>query len=76
MTKHTTHFVVDAPGHYGDETRVSSSHHTASAAWRAAGKDGSLCVREGECVKGQHFHRNDERFYPFVATGDVGAVAS
>jgi len=63
----TTHFVVDAPGHYGDTTRVSSSHNTAKAAWRAAGKDGALCVREGECVKGQRFHRLDEQFYPFVA---------
>ena len=36
MTKTTQYIVVDAPGHYGDRTRVISAHHTLDVARRAA----------------------------------------
>jgi hypothetical protein len=43
----TYYVVVDAPGHYGDRTRVMSTHRTLDAARRAAGKSGRLAVYAG-----------------------------
>ena len=52
----TRYIVVPAPGHYGDRTRVISSHHTAAAAIRAAaGK--SWAVYEGDETKGEEWLR-------------------
>lgn len=61
-TKQTTHFVVPAPGHYGDRARVVSSHRSLAAAKRAAGA--GYVVREGSLVKGSEWLRSSEAIYP------------
>lgn len=66
----TRYFVVDAPGHYGDVTRVWSSHHTLPAALKAARPIGSgshrYVVREGGLRKGDPFLRVYEETYPIA----------
>lgn len=64
--KTTTHFVTPAPGHYGDQTRVISSHKSVAAARRAAKASGSVqyVVREGSLQKGHVFRRSAESIYP------------
>ncbi len=57
MNSDTKYIVVPAPGHYGDRAVVLSSHRTAKAALRAAGKWSGLCVRESSLVKGDAFLR-------------------
>lgn len=60
----SAYFVVAAPGHYGDTTRVVSSHMTLAAALRAAGPTGSgYVVREGSLMKGAVFPRVYEEVY-------------
>ena len=60
--KTATHFVVPAPGHYGDRARVMSSHYSLAAAKKAAGP--GYVVREGALSKGSEWLRADEQFYP------------
>ena len=62
----TRFFVVDKPGHYGDQTRVISAHVTEPAAKRAAGKCFAACVRRGSLVKGDVFRRAAETVYPIA----------
>ena len=61
MTK-TEYFVVPAPGHYGDRSRVLSSHRTLQAARKAAGS--GYVVREGGKTKGDEWMQADEQHYP------------
>lgn len=61
QTKQTTHFVVAAPGHYGDVTRVISAHRSLCAARKAATK--GYVVREGSKAKGDTFTRASESAY-------------
>ncbi len=58
----TTHFVVAAPGHYGDRTPVISAHRTLAAARKAATR--GYVVREGSLSKGVEFTRASESIYP------------
>lgn len=58
----TTHFVVPAPGHYGDRTRVVSAHRSLAAAKRAATQ--GFVARVGELTKGAEFLRSAESLYP------------
>ena len=51
----TNYIVVSAPGHYGNRTVVLSSHRTARAALRNAGR--CYVVRESALVKGDTFLR-------------------
>ena len=51
----TSYFVVTAPGHYQDRTRVKSSHRSLAAAHKAKGW--GECVREGGLKKGDEFLR-------------------
>ena len=60
------YFVVPAPGHYGDRTRVISGHRTLEAARRAARRAFAACVREGAKRKGDLFLRVSEQIYPRV----------
>ena len=60
------YFVVPAPGHYGDRTRVISGHRTLEAARRAARRAFAACVREGAKRKGDTFFRASEGVYPVV----------
>lgn len=60
----TEYFVVDAPGTYGDRSRVWSSHRTAEAARRRAGAGG--VVRAGHKRKGDEWLRVYEETYPIV----------
>lgn len=60
----TTYFVVPKPGHYGDRTRVVSSHRTYEAARRAATR--GYEVREGSLEKGDTFHSTDTLVYPLA----------
>jgi hypothetical protein len=55
MSNVTTYIVVPAPGHYGDRTRVMSSHRTLRAALRAAGP--GYVVRASSASKGDTFLR-------------------
>lgn len=55
-------FVVPAPGHYGDQAKVYSSHRTIAAARKAAGK--SEVVRVGNKAKGDTWLRVYEETYP------------
>jgi hypothetical protein len=59
----TKFFVVEAPGHYGDTTRVLSSHRTLQAARKAAGSSGRYTVRSGALKKGDAFLRVYEQTY-------------
>ena len=61
-TNTASYFVVSAPGHYGDSTRVMSSHRTLKAALKARGE--GECVREGSLTKGATFLRSAESVYP------------
>lgn len=58
----TTYFVVAAPGHYGDRTRVVSSHRSLAAAKKSA--TAGYVVREGAKAKGDEFTRAAEAVYP------------
>ena len=58
----TMYFVVPAPGHYGDRTRVVSSHRTLAAAEKAA--TSGYVARIGALRKGSQFLRSDEAVYP------------
>jgi hypothetical protein len=62
MRASTSFFVVAAPGHYGDSTRVFSSHRTLQAAKKAAGP--GYVVRKGHLTKGERFLRAFEDIYP------------
>lgn len=62
--KNTCCFVVPAPGHYGDETRVVSSHLTVESAKKHIGT--GWCVRLGSLSKGDIFRRAAEDIYPVV----------
>lgn len=64
MSNKTTYFVVPAPGHYGDQTRVVSSHRSLAAAKRASGC--GYVVREGAFRKGATFRRSAESIYPTI----------
>lgn len=57
MTTRTHYIVVPAPGHYGDRTRVLSSHVTAEAALRAARRRGACAVYEDGASKGSEWLR-------------------
>lgn len=59
-----THFVVPAPGHYGDRCAVISSHTTAQAAKKAATK--GYVARVGAKQKGDEFTRAAESIYPIA----------
>jgi hypothetical protein len=59
------YFVVSAPGHYGDRSRVWSSHRTLKAAKKAA-SGGGLCVRKGSLTKGDEWLRVYEETYPMA----------
>lgn len=61
----TVAFVVAAPGYYGDETTVISSHRTVAAAKRAVTWPGE-CVRMGSLQKGDTFRRSSEAIYPIA----------
>lgn len=61
-TETKTYFVVAAPGHYGDRTRVISSHRSLVAAKRNA--TAGFVVREGSLTKGDEFLRSSESIYP------------
>ena len=66
MPKPTTYSVVDAPRQ--GRITVLSSHRTAKAAWRAAGKGGTLCVRAGYLRAGDTFFCfSIEQNYPLVS---------
>lgn len=65
MNAKTSYFVVPAPGHYGDKTRVVSSHTTRAAAERALIK--GFVARKGDLKKGDEFLRSSESIYPRVA---------
>ena len=54
-TNPTLFVVVPAPGHYGDRTRVLSSHRTLRAALRAAGP--GYVVRRSTASKGSEWLR-------------------
>ena len=58
------YFVVPAPGYYGDEAEVRSSHSTVTAARKAAGQTG--CVRVGYKRKGELWLRIWEEQYPIA----------
>ena len=58
----TNYFIISAPGHYGDRTRVISSRGTLKAARKARGA--GECVREGALKKGAVFFRSAESVYP------------
>lgn len=52
--------VVDAPGHYGDYTKIYSAHKTLEAAQKAQRARGvSTCVIEHYGRKGARVHRLD-----------------
>lgn len=59
----TNYFVVPAPGWYGDETEVISSHKTLKAALRAANRENRI-ARVGNKQKGARFSRASEDIYP------------
>jgi len=65
-TTGTIYFVVSAPGHYGDTTRVKSSHRSLEAAKKAARRGSGLCVRVGDKEKGATFYRSSEETYPMA----------
>lgn len=65
MSTKTNFFVVAAPGHYGDTTRVMSAHRTVDAARKMAG-GGGWVVRVGSLRKGDTFRRASESFYPMI----------
>lgn len=60
----TTHFVVPAPGHYGDRARVMSSHYSLAAARRHARPGTGCVVRVGACRRGETWLRVYEETYP------------
>jgi hypothetical protein len=64
----TSYFVVLAPGHYGDSTRVISSHRTLAAARRAAfcTHGVQFVVRAGSKRRGDLFLRAYEQHCPIV----------
>lgn len=64
MSTKTAYFVVPAPGHYGDETRVISSHKSLAAAKRASGC--GYVVREGSLKKGAAFRSSAESIYQTI----------
>lgn len=64
MTLKTSFFVVQAPGHYGDQTTVLSSHYTVRAAKKAAAP--GLCVRVGYLRKGDVLRRHAEDIFPIM----------
>lgn len=66
-TMNTQYFVTQAPGWYGDESAVLSSHRTLEAAMRAANHP-SRVVRLGGKRKGDRWYRAAENMYP-VAVG-------
>ena len=64
----TSYFVVAAPGHYGDRTRVVSSHKNATLAKRAARKLGpGFVVREGGKKRGDVFVAASGSIFRIVA---------
>lgn len=63
----TSYFVVFAPGHYGNECKVLSSHHTYNAALRAIADTTTLCVRQGHLRKGDTFLRIYEETYQYAS---------
>jgi len=60
----TTYIVVPAPGHYGDRTRVMSSHRTVKAALRNAGP--GYVVRACAASKGSEWLRCYDQIFPEV----------
>lgn len=66
MTPKRVAFVVPAPGHYGDETRVLSAHYSTAAALRAARRMGGAVARRGSMVRGDRWLRVYEETYPVV----------
>jgi hypothetical protein len=60
------YFIVEAPGHYGDRSKVLSCHNTASEAKRSMGRNKRLCVRKGCMLPGDLWLRAYEQFYPIV----------
>ena len=65
-SKSPRYIVVLAPGHYGDVTRVLSSHASASAALRAVGGNWRYVVRQSESRKGDRWLRVYEETSPIV----------
>lgn len=63
-TMTTSYFVVAAPGHYGDKTRVQSAHQTLADAHKKRGP--GECVREGALEKGAVFLKSAEHVYARV----------
>lgn len=59
------YFVTPAPGWYGDEASVLSSHRTLEAALRAANRPNRV-VRLGSKRKGDRWYRAAEGVYPVV----------
>lgn len=63
MTTYRPFIVIDAPGHYGREGVVHSTHNTLAAAIRARGSKLALSVAHNEAernggrgyVRGDHF---------------------
>jgi hypothetical protein len=55
-TNETRYIVVPAPGHYGDRTRVLSSHRTVASARKAASGKG-WAIYEGHETKGAEWLR-------------------
>ena len=53
----TNYIVVAAPGHYGDVTKVISSHRTVELARKAARKLTGVVVRRSSLTKGDTFLR-------------------
>jgi hypothetical protein len=60
------YFVVPAPGHYGDVTRVLGSYATLADARRSIGRSSSAVVRKGQMEKGDRWLRVYEQVYPLV----------
>lgn len=67
------YIVVPAPGHYGDRTRVISSHGTLRAAQRACRTTGA-CVRQSYHRAGDVWLRVYEEGSPIVYRRATGAA--
>lgn len=65
-TTQIAYFIVDAPGHYGDRSRVYSSHRSLAAAIKARGTDSTVVVRKGALRKGSTWLRASEAIYPIA----------
>lgn len=59
-------FVTDAPGWYGDVTRVLHGPVTLERARRVVHPSPALCIRRGRKAAGEPFYRSSEALYPLV----------